>query len=241
MNELLPKQRPNLSLSMKYKGSRVIKALALHEAHHAFVRVHQGESVLGLNMAAIPPETYGGSIPLAQRTRFYAAVTLADNLPRESKLAGGIAGAVANELCGIGDGLAIEGDVQQAIFVALSTVMKSMSLVAAGEERSAFDVDCREPIDRSAIFERIRVAWCEAIEIVTDPQSFGAIHAIANAALKHTRLNVEQIKRLIETAEPFAAPLLQKRRAYILAKAPAIWEREAATLIDNHLSGLNWQ
>jgi hypothetical protein len=204
--------------------------LALHEASHAVGHYRQGVSVRSLFMAERNPR-----LP----TRFTAGVDIAD--PTTTGIVGALAGPVANALCGANNDLSISNDISQVMLAALIAAGANVQVHLTGDGCIACDFSRAGSIDRNAVVARIQEAWRETIMLVTDPQNFGAIHAVASEALKRSSLDAAAIKQAIESSRPYAPAALTKRRDFVLAQTPAIWEAEVEQQIVNRFGQLEWR
>lgn len=204
MSELLPRQRPSLSLSFKSKCNSVRhhRRCALHEASHAVAYVHGGLTVLGLEMLAPTEGRYGCSGGFYSRVR--AAGTL-DDLKGGAGLVGLFAGIAADEICDVKfDADFVPADIQGLI----------------EQVRVATMPDA----DPTARLERLRSAWADAVKLIGGPGVFGQAHSVACQALRHTTLDADMIHEAIRTATPFSnTTLLARRVDAVLAKEPC-WE-----------------
>lgn len=233
MSDLLPKQRPNLSLSLKYKQNvRKLRWVALHEASHAVAYYRHDIVVEKLVMVDREDGRLRGAfveVPFDQDYRgtrgYFVSV---------------FAGIVANALCGVGtDGLTTDDVVKNddIQMVLLSAVHATGVPIIMDEEKCHLDPTT---IDRNAVMAKMHEVWRESVLLVTDPQNFGAIHAVANEALKHSSLDAAIIRRSIETAKPFMSIALPRRRDVVLAQVPAIWEAEVERRIRSLFGELVW-
>jgi hypothetical protein len=203
MSELLPRQRPTLSLSLKSKCDSVLhhRRCALHEACHAVAYVRGGVTVLGLEMLTPIEGRYGWS------GGFYSRVLAGctpDDLKRGAGLTGLFAGTASDEICGV----KFDADFVPADILGV-TEQARMAMPDA---------------DPTALMELLRSVWADAVRLIGSPAVFGQAHAVACQALRHTTLDADMIHEAIRTATPFSnAALLARRVDAVLAKQPC-WE-----------------
>jgi hypothetical protein len=223
-NELLPRQRPNLSLCLKFKQNvQRARFIALHEGCHA-VAAHR----LGY-----PAQ----DLVLIENGRIDARVKQSEETPPILYGSIACAGIVANALCDGSDETATV-DVRDFLYATLLVTGAGM-IPDGGRER--IDINLHM-LDRESVLAKMYETWRETVALTADPLNFGAAQAVACEALRHTNLEGTAIAGAIETAQPFTSPALPGRRHCVLMQA-AFWEHLAeiflSEILREDMSNLN--